>query len=336
MKRVSPFNTNINQMVSMIDKGTIVFDNPYQRPSGQWKNVDESLLIHSVFAFFIPGATAIKEKRIINEKEVNVYSIADGKQRMTTLYKFKKDQLKLANIPPFVSDIDGEEYDISGMKYSELPEAAKNEFDSYVLNIYPVELEEGDDKDEISRELILRLNNGVKMSASHLALVAAKPETNAFVKDKIDNHKLFTTTAHFAEGSTIKSEPQMSVLQSLALVGNYECSSFGTADIKTLFINQTVSDKVFAEAIRAFDMISEALPEYTKFVTKVFIPVAVKLIVNNDFNDNLSDFLKYYVVNNSKNDQYRKHGTGGTTKKDSVMGRVNGLQKIYEEWLQKQ
>lgn len=334
MKRLAPFNTSIKQMCTMLDKGTIALDNPYQRPSGQWNKERESLAIHSVFTFFIPELTAIKEKRVYDNKEVNVYDTVDGRQRATTFNRFRKDEIVLDKLEPFVSEIDGEEYDISGMKYSDLPDLLREQFDSYVISIRPVELDEGEDKATASRELVYRLNNGVKMSNAHLAVVRSQPETSEYVQGVIESHPLFKKTAHFAVGSVIKSEPQMSAFQSIALIGKYDVATYGTSDITKLFETINVPQDVFETTTKAFDFIYEALPEYTKFVSKVFVPVCAAFVVENDFNEDIKSFLKHYVANNKKDDSYRKWSRGGTTKKDSIQGRINGLQNLYEQYKQ--
>lgn len=59
MKR-SPISWNVKQVVTMINKGTITFDNPVQRPGGQWKIEDKSLLIDSALRMFVPDVYAIK------------------------------------------------------------------------------------------------------------------------------------------------------------------------------------------------------------------------------------------------------------------------------------
>ncbi|KAA9007344.1 hypothetical protein F4V43_02335 [Paenibacillus spiritus] len=336
MKRVSPFNTNVKQMCTMIDKGTIVFDNPYQRPSGQWTDADATTIIDSVFTFFIPELTAIKEKRIVGDKELNVYDTVDGGQRATYLHSFKNDGYKLGNVEPFILEADGEEYDISGLKFSDFPEILKEEFNSFSIAIRPVELEEGEDKAEVSRKLVDRLNKGAKMSNSHLAIVRAKPETSEFVQQKVNGHPLFTNVAHFADGSVRKSEPQMSVFQALALVGRYEVKDYGTANITDLFVKTKVDEDIFDKVSRAFDFIENTLPEYAKFMTKVFIPVVTCFIINNNFNENVRPFLQHYVNNNKRDDAYRRWSKGGTTKKDSINGRINGLQKLYEEYMSTQ
>ncbi|MEK4006375.1 hypothetical protein [Paenibacillus sp. FSL H3-0333] len=333
MKRLNPLNTSIKQMCTMIDKGTIVFDNPYQRPSGQWTSGDETTLIDSVFTFFIPEFTAIKEKRIVGDKELNVYDSVDGKQRGTILHAFKNNEITIGKNDPFILEADGEEYDISGMKYSDFPDILKEEFDSFTISIRPVELEDGDDKAAVSRKLVDRLNKGAKMSNSHLAIVRALPETSEYVQRNINEHSLFMKTAHFADGSVKKSEPQMAVFQALALIGGYSVKDYGTANITDLFVNESVNEDIFELTSKAFDYMINYFPEYTKFITKTFIPVAATFLVNNNFDEKAGEFLKDYVKNNKKDDLYRRWSRGGTTKKDSVQGRIAGLQSLYELYL---
>lgn len=333
MQRLKPIPWSTTQFSSMIKKGTIVFDNPFQRPAGQWDNDRKSLLIYSVYTLFVPDVYAIKEDREVNGEVVKVYDVLEGQQRMTIFSDFRDNKFKLSRLDPFT--FKNEEYDISGLYYSTLPQPLKEELDKFTLTVRAVELQEGDDKDEVSRAIFYRLNNGVKVSNQHLAIVQALPSTRNFVHEMVTGHPLYLTTGHFAVGATKNSEPQMTVMQTIALVGGYECPDYGTKSMTNLFASTEIDQEIFDKVTKAFDMLHIAFPDYTKFITKVNLVSFAYFIANNDFQNSTIEFLKHYHSTSKSDDAYRKHAkTGGSTKKSSVENRNIGLQSLYEGFLQ--
>lgn len=324
---------NIKQVCTMIDKGSITFDNPLQRPSGQWKNEDQSLLIDSVLRMFVPDIYAIQSQKEVDGKTVNTYDIIDGKQRLTTLNRYKKDEWALTELEPITLESTGETYDISGKKFSELPEEVQDEILGYTLTFKIIELEEDEDEEEVIEMIFYRINNGKSMSKSHLAFISAHPDVKRFIFDKIENHPLFTTTAHFTNTNIKDSGRQMAVLQSILLVEGIDYKSFANKDIEDVFRDRKVDQQVLNKVTAAFDIIHNAFPEYNKFVTKTSIPPMVALIVNNDFDGKIIPFLQNYAETSEKGDAYRRHvASSGTTKKQNVEGRVKGLQTLYDEF----
>lgn len=327
-----PLSWNIKQVCTMIGRGTITFDNPVQRPPGQWKIEDKSLLIHSVLKMFVPDIYAIQIPREINGKIVNTYDVIDGKQRLTTLDSFRRDEWALTKLEPVTLESTGETYDISGQKYSELHEDVRNEIDGYTLTIKAIELEEDDDEEEIVEEIFYRLNNGKAVSRGHLALISAESHVQKFVRDKVDHHPLFTQSAHFAEGSIKNSDRELTVMQSILLVGGYEWSTFNAKDIEKAFVNNEISQEDLNKVNVALDMLHQAFPEYNKFVNKVNIPSFVNLIIQNDYNSKTIAFLRNYAETTKKGDLYRRYTGAGGTKKNMVEGRIRGLQEMYDQF----
>jgi len=132
MSRRKPANQpwNIKQINTMINKGTISFTHPLQRPADQWELVNKTLLIDSLLTLYCPDVFAIKEKT----EQGNVYSIIDGKQRLTTIHSYIADKWELGTVEPFSLEATGNEtYNISGKKFSELPEEVQNEITGYTL-----------------------------------------------------------------------------------------------------------------------------------------------------------------------------------------------------------
>lgn len=332
MKR-SAWQRNINEIVTGINRGTIVFDNPLQRPGGQWKPVNKSLLIDSALRLFIPDVYAIKHQREINGKMVNVYDVLDGLQRLTTIHDYRNDKFALTDdLPPVYIESTGEMHEIAGKLYSELDEEVQNALNGS-LTIRVIELEEDDDEETVISQIFYRLNSSVPMSKEHLALVSASSKVQQYVHDTVTNNTLYTITAHFPDGSVKKSERQISVLQSLVLVGGYEWEAFGNKDVEKAVSENEITDNVIDKVTQALNMINQAFPEYNKFVTKINLVSFVNLIVNNEFNPNVIPFLQEYSKIWNKSDAYRKHCGAGGTKKSAIEGRTKGLQELYDKYI---
>ena len=198
-----PLSWSVRQVCSMINKGTITFDNPLQRPSNQWKIENKSLLIHSILTMFMPDIYAIQFKN--EETKTNIYDIIDGKQRLTTIFSFLNDEWVLTDLKSIKLESTGEQFDISGKKFSELPEEVQEEIKGYTITFKAIELEEDDDEEEVIEDIFYRLNNGAPVSRGHLAFISTKRNVQEFVSKTVTENSLFINVAHFPEGSIKKS-----------------------------------------------------------------------------------------------------------------------------------
>ncbi|GFN32539.1 DUF262 domain-containing protein [Paenibacillus xylaniclasticus] len=328
MKR-STIAWSIKQICTMIEKGTITFDNPLQRPAGQWKVEDKSLLIDSTLRMFVPDIYVIKYQKEVEDRTINVYDVIDGKQRLTNFHDFKRDLYALTQLEDITLDT-GETHALTGKKFSELHEDVQDAINSYTVSFKVIELEDGDDEEAIIQEIFYRLNNGKAVSREHLALVSASSNVQSYVHSMVSSDPLFTITAHYPEGSIKKSDREITVLQSILLAGDYEWVSFATRDIEKFFSENEIEQEVLKKVSSAYEVIYKAFPERNKFVTKVNIPPMVKLILNNE--KNVVPFLQHYANVTKKGDPYRKYCGAGGAKRDQVKGRISGLQSLYEEY----
>lgn len=135
---------------------TLDLDCPIQRASGQWNNLAASMLIHSILSdYIIPNLYFRKESR----DGTNYLSVLDGKQRLSTVFSFIDDEwMTHAKTPKVV--FDGEEYDISLKKFSELNDDLKSAIMGYRFTNYQLE----NCTDEEIEETFARLNAGTPLS----------------------------------------------------------------------------------------------------------------------------------------------------------------------------
>ena len=152
----SSLPVGVKTLMKYRDAGTLDFENPIQRQSGQWGNLQMSLLVQSMLLDYIIPNIYLK-KEVIDK--TNYLSVLDGKQRLTTVFSFINDEWSThAKTPKVV--LDGIEYDIALKKFSELDEDVKSAILGYRFTTYQIE---GATDEEIE-EIFARLNSGTPLS----------------------------------------------------------------------------------------------------------------------------------------------------------------------------
>lgn len=327
-RKPSTISWPLRQINTMIKKGSIKFDHPLQRPAGQWKQEDKSLLIDSLLTLYCPDVFAIKEKT----ENGNIYSIIDGKQRLTSIAEYFNDEWEMTKQEDFCLESTGNDiHNITGKKFSELDDSVKDEILGYTLGLKVFEIEDGDDEESIIEEIFYRLNNGKGMSKEHKALVRASHKVQKFVHRMATEHKLFTEIAKFSEGAIKKSDVQMTILQSILILSGFDFNSFAAKDIEKVFSENDITDQVLDLTEKSFNAILEAFPEKHKFVTKINIVSMVYLFAHSLNHEDTTNRLLAYA--NSKAlpaDDYKRYTGAGNVKKVNVQGRTKGILKICE------
>lgn len=318
---------NVRQVCSMIQKGTITFDNPLQRASDQWTIENKSLLIDSLFRIYLPDIWFIQSK---NEQNVNTYDTIDGKQRLTIISSYLNDQWELTELEPVKIETTGEMVNISGKKFSDLPVEAQDQIKSCMLSIKALELEEDEDEEEIVRDLFYRLNNGKQCSREHLAFVVAKRNVQEFIQKMIKEHKLFTELAKYSASAIKKSDREMTILQSILLISGQDYASFTTKDVEAFFDNKeivtdilTVTEQAFSDIVEAFQEVEDK--KIMKFLVKINIPVLAYMFAQATNKTEVTTKLLQYIPKALPADEYKKWAGSGNVKKVNVVNRVKGM-----------
>lgn len=154
--RKSSLPVGVKTLMKYHEGGTLDLGNPVQRAAGQWNNLQQSLLIHSMLAdFIIPNLYFSK----VQKEGGTVLSVLDGLQRLDTVFHFCQDGFILHPKTPDVI-LDGVAYKIALKKFSELAEDVKSAILGYRFTSYQLE----DCTDEEIEETFARLNSGTPLS----------------------------------------------------------------------------------------------------------------------------------------------------------------------------
>ncbi|HGM6746836.1 DUF262 domain-containing protein [Serratia sp. CY54039] len=153
---------SLSSISDMVNNNAIDISPKYQRRE-RWDDDKESSLIES-FLLNIPVPPIY-----LAEDEYGVYSVIDGKQRVTAINKFLNNELKLKNLEKF--------NELEGLTFSELPPSLSN-----ALKIRPylrvVTLLNQSDTD-LKHEVFLRLNKaGVPLNSQEIRNVAFRGDFN--------------------------------------------------------------------------------------------------------------------------------------------------------------
>ncbi|MDI9276034.1 DUF262 domain-containing protein [Pantoea sp. EABMAA-21] len=165
---------SLKSVTDMIDIGSIDISPKYQRRE-RWSEQEESELIES-FLLNIPIPPIY-----LAEDQYGIYSVIDGKQRLTAIHRFLTNKLKLQKLELF--------NELEGKFFKELPLSLAN-----ALAIRPylrVVTLLRQSNPELKHEVFLRLNKaGVPLNSQEIRNVAFRGEMNDMLFDVSENISL--------------------------------------------------------------------------------------------------------------------------------------------------
>lgn len=160
-------------------RGELSFENLVQR-SYVWEDSRKSYLISSmILGYPVPP--------IYTARSGKVYDVLDGQQRIKTIIAFLKDEFALTALAPIVCENEAGKpivIDISGLKYSELPDVCRDAVDSYNFSI----IYYNDISQEERVELFRRINNGKPLSTKERNVAYCNDVINAI---ELGKHPIF-------------------------------------------------------------------------------------------------------------------------------------------------
>ena len=334
------------QLSGMVKNGKIDFNHIIQR-SYVWERTRKSALIESmILGYPIPAVFAKRMDDGTGKRGSNTYYIMDGKQRLSTVKEFLNDEFALSKLSPityFDTDEDKEvEIDISGMKFSELPDGLKDFLNTVTFSVtYFDNLTKDEEK-----ELFKRLNAGKPLSAKNKTLASAKN-----IEELLDvgNHELFDQM--LTEKSRANKNQAVIVAKALTMLDNeVENISFASKDFNPLIEQMEISDKEKLDLIRVFSYIvgvhDELKENHEKDVAKKLytethlISLVPYVWQSLDREISVSMFAEFLInFFKTENDtetyaEYMEACSNAIARNASIVARHEALRKSYNKFFQ--
>ena len=159
----------------------IKVDDEFQRGL-VWSSAQQALLIDSILrGFDIPKIFLRK----LPDGSPRLFSVIDGKQRLTAIWQFLSNNLRLLKKADPFPDFG----DLGGKLWSEIPDNAKDRLQFSNLTVSKIEDAAGDE----IRELFLRLQDGEPLNAAEKRHAATGPVRD-FVTNRLASHPLWPST----------------------------------------------------------------------------------------------------------------------------------------------
>lgn len=322
----SNLNWTAKKITSLTNKGELRFDNAIQREF-VWDLNRMSLLIDSMLRDYpIPPLYTIRYE----EDGKKTFDCIDGKQRSTTITRFRNGEFSLGEMQEFYLET-GDTVDISGLKYEELPDELRDRFDSYAITTFLFsEIEDAEIK-----EMMSRLNNGKSLSGYENSRIKARDLSNISL---IAKHPLFTQ--NFTE-SALRSYTNENVVVQAMMMLTEEEPCLETKAIRPFMESLEISEEqtellnvIFDRISYAHDAIEDAkiakrLVMKTHLVS--IIPIVKRSIDEGATEDEVKAFLEYFFSGKpSTSEAYNgkcRYGVGQTA---NVKARVDALSQEYE------
>lgn len=329
------------QLSGMVKNGKINFQHIIQR-SYCWERARKSALIESmILGFPIPNVFAKRIDDGTGKRGGNIYYIMDGKQRLSTVKEFLNDEFALSKLPP-VTYFDNEEdkeikLDISGMKFSELPDGLQDYLNTVTFNVtYFDNLT----KDE-ERELFKRLNAGKPLSAKNKTLASAKDIETLL---DIGSHELFNQM--LTEKARMNKNQAVITAKTLTMLNNEaENISFSSKDFNPQIESLEISDAEKLELAKVFDYIlnthEELMENKEKDVAKKLFTEThmlslvpfVKVAMENNINEPMfAEWLISFFKVENDSDTYGKYMEAcshGVARNSNIVARNEALLESY-------
>lgn len=329
-------NWTIKRIVNGMTKGDVTFDNAIQR-GFVWDKKRMSLLIDSVLRGYpIPPIFTIKTNEVIasGKKELPIYDCIDGKQRSTTFKMFLDNEFRLDGLNPFVLT-DGEEVDLNGLTFEELPEEAQDIIKDYTLVVYYFD----DCSDEEVAEMMSRLNNGKVLTGTENARIKAK---NLDTIRELASHDVLT---NYLTDKAIKGYTNEDIVIKFALLLS-EQTELSNKNVREAYETFNFGESMQKSIVDTMDFVLEAIEDSTddrKIIKRMtskanlitILYVAHEYMVSGDYSVDVfaEKLAKFFDGENGAtiSDDYNAACTNGTMRATNVLTRNDELMNYVME-----
>jgi hypothetical protein len=311
---------SLGQAVNYLKNGGFKCNDPLQRQH-VWNLEKKSLLVVSGIEGINIGEIKAEIIRENNKKRRN---ILDGKQRFLTLTHYKMDKWATAK-GTYVRGYNEQGelilIDISGLKFSELPEEMQEKLNSVQFTIECYE----NLTPEIKNELFFRWNNGEPLKPTEKRKTKMTEELREVI-DKLRTKKPFqvglTASVLNRDGDS------ETVQQALAILATNGDTAIGSKALDEMVENNVFTPEVIDELTIITEYLEKVVDEFEEAeykevfkktkVTAMVIParVAIKRGISPQlFSDWVSEFFR--------TDDFKQYAKGSTSSKDIIKKRIN-------------
>lgn len=296
-----------------IEKNNIVLSHKLQRPEGQWNRKQKSDLIDSLLRKYPINPTyAVKENKTL--------SVIDGVQRISCVRDFVQDKFALSKDMEDVS-VNGEDKNLSGLKFSKLDEDTKDVILNSELQIY--ELTDFTEKDV--REMFRRQNAGKPLNGKLMRVVYESEEFSNSVYSLATHSfmKKLMTNAQRKNGTDRDGIIQALMLISTDKENNF--TSFRKNDIDAFVSDyaDSIPDDKFETLKTVFDKLDESFEKIKIPVTSVPMVFysGYRVVKDKKSFSKFVELLNEFLVGYDTNEDYKQFVQSGTGSSENVNGR---------------
>ena len=289
---------SLQSLVKDMEKGTISLSHKLQRPEGQWNKKQKSNLIDSLLRHYPINPTyGIVETN-------GTLSIIDGVQRLSTIRDFIGNKFSLSKDMESVI-INGEEKNLSGLKFNKLDEDTQSEILNSELQVYRM----SDCTEKDVREMFARQNAGKPLS-NKLMRVVHESDDFSNVVYSLTNHPFMDKVMSPVQRKN--GTDRDIIIQAMMLISSnqeQEFTSFRTKDIDAY-----VTDYADQYLDRA-DTLKEAMDRFDESFDEIKIPVTsipqilysgYRIVKEKKSFSRLAEKVSEFIATYDSNEEYKQ------------------------------
>ena len=314
---------SLQSLVKDMEKGNINLSHKLQRPEGQWSRKQKTDLVDSLLRHY-----PINPTYGIVEPDGKL-SIIDGVQRLSTIRHYVGNVFALSkDMKPII--INGEEKDLSGLKFKKLDEDTQDEILKSELQIYRMT-----DCTEIDvREMFRRQNAGKALSNKLLRVIHESDEFSDTIYS-LANHPFMNKIMTKAQRKN--GTDRDTIIQTLMLISSNQEQEF--TSFKTKDIDNYVSDYADQYLDRA-DTLKEAMDRFNEaFDGEVKIPSTsipqilysgYRIVKDKKSFSHLVEKVSEFIATYDSNEEYKQYVQSGTDSRENVKGRFDYWRRVVK------
>lgn len=307
---------SLQSLVKDMEKGTISLSHKLQRPEGQWNKKQKSNLIDSLLRHY-----PINPTYGIVETD-GTLSIIDGVQRLSTIRDFIGNKFSLSKDMENVI-INGEEKNLSGLKFNKLDEDAQSEILNSELQVYRM----SDCTEKDVREMFARQNAGKPLS-NKLMRVVHESDDFSNVVYSLTNHPFMDKIMSPVQRKN--GTDRDIIIQAMMLISSnqeQEFTSFRTKDIDAYVTDYADQYLDRADTLKeAMDRFNESFDDEVK-IPSTSIPQILysgyRIVKDKKSFSRLAEKVSEFIATYDSNEEYKQYVQSGTGSKENVKGRFD-------------